>query len=63
MFVCGRGSRRQWGDVVIRADAAIRAEAEAEAEEANTEGASLGFWKRMKRWMWSRDRDETKRVV
>ncbi|KAG1889845.1 hypothetical protein F4604DRAFT_1673384 [Suillus subluteus] len=49
MLVCGWGSRRQWGDVVIRADAAIQAEAEVEEEEANAEGASLGFWKRVKR--------------
>jgi hypothetical protein len=45
---------------VTRAEAAIRAEAEAEEAEAEAEAeALLGFWKKVKEWVWCRNRNRT----
>ncbi|KAG1767474.1 hypothetical protein EV702DRAFT_1146702 [Suillus placidus] len=59
----GRGRRHQWGDITVRAEAAIMAEVIAEETEARAEGteASLGFWKRGKSCFWPGNRDRTRR--
>jgi len=56
--VQGRGSKRQWDDVEIRADLMIRTEAVAEGAEANGEGTevSLGLWERVRRFWTKKDR-------
>lgn len=55
-----QGGRHQWGEIVIQAEAAIRAEAAAEEAEAEVE-ALLGFWKKVKEWVWCRNRNRTRR--
>lgn len=55
-----RGRKRQWIDVAIRANEALRAEAEAEEAEANVE-VPKGLWERVKGWIGDRNRDGTSR--